>query len=336
MPPKESKLAVMLEKFTKTEKDGEHLLSENEFILQDRITKIKQIIEKYGEDSFYISFSGGKDSTVLSALIDEAIPGNKIPRVWSHTSIGLNMVRDFVFEMAKVDDRIQIIYPKTPIAPMLKKEGYPFKSKKHAHMVDRYQRKGLLPSVMSYLGFGNWGPKQQCPKKLKYQFTDLFKLRVSDKCCVKMKENPLDNWGKAHGKQHALIGTMREEGGRRGNLQCLSFRKKKLYAFQPLAPLSKAWEDWYIEYRGVKICLIYLPPYNFKRTGCKGCPFALHLQEELDTLEKYFPEERKQCELLWEPVYAEYRRIGYRLRPDKQVEGQLQMNFTGQVLSGIK
>ena len=37
--------------------------------------------------------------------------------------------------------------------------------------------------------------------------------------------------------------------------------------------------------------------------------------EELDTLEKYFPNERKQCEIIWKPVYDEYRRIGYRLKP---------------------
>jgi hypothetical protein len=42
----------------------------------------------------------------------------------------------------------------------------------------------------------------------------------------------------------------------------------------------------------------------------------LHLQEELDTIEKFFPAERKQCEYIWKPIYEEYRRIGYRkMRP---------------------
>ena len=50
----------------------------NDFILEDRLQKIRQIISEYGEDQFYISFSGGKDSVVLSALVDMAIPGNKI------------------------------------------------------------------------------------------------------------------------------------------------------------------------------------------------------------------------------------------------------------------
>ena len=86
-------------------------------------------------------------------------------------------------------------------------------------------------------------------------------------------------------------------------------------AFQPLAPITKEWEEWLIETYHIEICDIYKPPYNFVRTGCKGCPFARNLQKELDTLEEFFPQERKQCEIIWKPVYDEYRRIGYRLKP---------------------
>jgi 3'-phosphoadenosine 5'-phosphosulfate sulfotransferase (PAPS reductase)/FAD synthetase len=68
----------------------------NEFLLMDRLQKIRQVIQKYGEENFYLSFSGGKDSTVLSALIDMALPGNKIPRVYANTGIEYNIVLDFV------------------------------------------------------------------------------------------------------------------------------------------------------------------------------------------------------------------------------------------------
>lgn len=82
-------------------------MTENEFLLADRIQKIQQIIGQYGEENFYISFSGGKDSTVLSALVDMAIPNNNIPRVYANTGIELNMVRDFVFKLAETDKRIE-------------------------------------------------------------------------------------------------------------------------------------------------------------------------------------------------------------------------------------
>lgn len=303
-------------------------VSDEQFTLIDRLQKIENTIKKYGEDKFTISFSGGKDSTVLSALVDLALPGNKIPRVYANTGIELNMVRDFVFELAKKDNRIQVIKPSVPIKPMLEKDGYPFKSKNHAHIVERYNRIGMCDSIHSYLGEGSWGPKKQCPKKLRYQFTEEFKerLNVSDLCCLKMKEEPLKEWGKEHNRPIAIVGVMRDEGGRRENAKCLVFSgkaKKDINGipdkFQPMSVLTKAWEDWFIKEYDIKLCDIYYPPYNFHRTGCKGCPFALHLKEELATLEKYFPEERKQCDLIWGPVYDEYRRLGYRL-PKKEIE----------------
>lgn len=292
-------------------------MTENEFLLEDRLQKIRQIINKYGEENFYISFSGGKDSTVLSALIDIALPVNKIPRVYANTGIELNMIRDFVFDMAKTDNRIVVIKPTIPIKSMLEKEGYPFKSKIHAHCVYLYQTD---PTKNMWKGYTGQRPDKwhthECPKILKYQFSNENKLKISDMCCVKMKEKPLMNWAEKNCKSIAIIGVMKDEAGRRTKSTCLKFSGKKLQRFQPLVPITKVWEDWFIKEYNVKICDIYKPPYNFERTGCKGCPFAINLQKELDTLQKYFPAERKQCEAIWKPVYDEYRRIGYRLKEE--------------------
>ena len=70
-------------------------MNENEFILEDRIAKIQSINQLYDlEHNSYISFSGGKDSCVLSKLIDLALPNNKIPRVYANTGIEyLDMVK---------------------------------------------------------------------------------------------------------------------------------------------------------------------------------------------------------------------------------------------------
>ena len=69
----------------------------NEFLLADRIQKIKSMNELYDlENNAYISFSGGKDSTVLHYLIDEALPNNKIPRVYLNTGIEYKSVVSFV------------------------------------------------------------------------------------------------------------------------------------------------------------------------------------------------------------------------------------------------
>lgn len=289
----------------------------------DRLQKIKQIINQYREENFYLSFSGGKDSTVLSALVDMALPDNKIPRVYADTGIELNMIRDFVFDMSKIDDRFVILKPSVPIKTMLENDGYPFKSKEYSKIIDRYNRLGMnCISIPRYLGImEGYGTRYSCPKKLKYQFTDDFKgkLKISDKCCFRLKEEPLYKWSKEHNKTCRILGIMSSEGGRRSATKCLAFKNNgKLLSFHPLASITKEWEEWLISEYNIKICDIYYPPYDFERTGCKGCPFNISLQKELDVLEKYFPAERKQCEIIWKPVYAEYRRLGYRLKDKKK------------------
>lgn len=211
---------------------------------------------------------------------------------------------------------------------MLEEVGYPFKSKKHSHILSIYSKSGMnCITVPRYLGEREgYGNRYRCPKCLEYQFSPDFKLKISDKCCVKMKEEPLDKWAKENGKTCRILGIMPSEGGRRATTKCLAFKNNgKILSFHPLAPVDKKWEDWFIAEYNIIISDIYKEPYNRERTGCKGCPFAIDLQEELDMLEKYFPAERKQCEIIWAPVYAEYRRLGYRLKQDERQKKGHQM-----------
>lgn len=307
-------------------------MTENEFLLMDRLQKIRQIIGKYGEENFYVSFSGGKDSTVLSALIDMALPDNTIPRVYANTGIEYRLILDFVEREREKPHKweLVILKPTKPIKPTLEEVGYPFKSKYHSKILSTFQNSGNTESVNVYTRKKDprsgvmKHSEHLCPKILLHQFTPEYGLKVSSKCCDEMKKKPLHEWGKQNGRTYAIIGIMPDEGGQRESAQCLAFKGGKLKAFQPLVPVTKAWEDWLIEAYRIDISDIYKPPFNLTRTGCKGCPFALELQKELDILEDFFPAERKQCEFIWKPVYDEYRRLGYRLR--KEDEGR-QLNF---------
>ena len=111
-----------------------------ELTLFDRTNIIKDTINKYGEDNFYLSFSGGKDSTILHHLLDMALPNNKIPRVYFDTGIEYMMIRQFVLDLAKNDPRFVIIKPSKPIKQMLEEVGYPFKSKQHSKLVELYKK----------------------------------------------------------------------------------------------------------------------------------------------------------------------------------------------------
>lgn len=114
-----------------------------DLLLFDRIEMIKATIEKYGEQNFYISFSGGKDSTVLHYLIDEAIPNNEIPRVYINTGIEYNEIRMFVKKLVENDSRFVIFNSNINVSKMLKEKGYPFKSKEHSHKLSMFKRNGL-------------------------------------------------------------------------------------------------------------------------------------------------------------------------------------------------
>jgi len=145
-------------------------------------------------------------------------------------------------------------------------------------------------------------------------------LKMSDNCCRKMKKEPVHKWEKQVERTVAITGMRKEEGGMRTQLGCiLTDKSGKLKKFHPLLVVSDEWEEWFIEHNNIKVCDLYKPPFNFKRSGCAGCPFSLNLQEDLDTMERLLPEERRKCELIWKPVYEEYRRIGYRLKKQKQL-----------------
>lgn len=290
-------------------------ISDNELLEIDRIQKIQSINQLYDLDNNgYISFSGGKDSTVLHHLIDIALPGNRIPRVFINTGIEYKYIVEFVKNLAKNDDRIVIVNSGVNIKKMLEKEGYPFKSKEHSAKVGQYQKGSRAKSIIAYKE--NAGKsKYACPKCLLYQYSDDFKLKVSDKCCYRLKKDVSHKWEKANNRTIAITGMLKEEGGQRENItNCIITKNDKVVRFHPLLVCSTEWEKYFIEKYNIQLCKLYYPPYNFKRTGCKGCPYAKDIQHELDVMARFLPVERRQCEAIWGVVYNEYRRINYRLR----------------------
>lgn len=288
-----------------------------EFLLQDRIQKIQSINNQYDlEHNGYLSFSGGKDSTVLHYLVDMALPGNNIPRLFLNTGIEYKLIVQFVKELAEKDNRFVFVQPSQNIKDMLEEYGYPFKSKDHAQKVAVYQRNGMTKTPSDYIGLtGNKGKTWLCPDKLKYQFTPEFKLKISDKCCFKLKKEPAEKWAKENNRPISITGVRGAEGGLRRSMQgCTTFSGDKLHKFHPLFPLTDDWLDEFIKRNDIELCKLYYEPYSFERTGCCGCPFNPKLQSQLEMLKEKLPTEYKHCEIVWKPVYDEYRKVGYRLK----------------------
>lgn len=147
-----------------------------------------------------------------------------------------------------------------------------------------------------------------------YQIEEGNSLNISHKCCYEFKKKPILDYQKQSGRKITITGMMKAEGGQRTTLNCIvSDKDGKIKKFHPLSVITEEFENWYISERKIKLCDLYYPPFNFERTGCKGCPYSYNLQAQLDIMAIYLPAEKKQCELIWKPVYDEYRRIGYRL-----------------------
>lgn len=263
-------------------------MDEFEFMLEDRIAKIQAINKQYDlGNNAYISFSGGKDSTVLHYLIDLALPNNKIPRLFINTGIEYNDVVKFVKELAKKDNRIIILNSGLNIKQMLEESGYPFKSKQHSHNVAIYQRnknKPYLKTIRKYLNIEESKMKLKCPKKLKYQFTPSFELKCSDLCCENLKKKPARKWAKENKKTICLTGMRKGEGGQRSNINCIiTDKKNNLKRFHPLLVVPKNWENEFTSKFNIKVCELYYSPYNFDRTGCKGCPLEVLIRGFIDS-----------------------------------------------------
>lgn len=88
--------------------------------------RIREWVEYYGIDGVYISFSGGKDSTVLMHIARKMYPG--IPAVFSDTGLEYPEIREFV----KQFDNVEVLRPKMNFRQVVEKYGYPFIGKEVA------------------------------------------------------------------------------------------------------------------------------------------------------------------------------------------------------------
>lgn len=91
--------------------------------------RIREWVRYYGEDGVYISFSGGKDSTVLLHLAREIY--QNIEAVYVDTGLEYPEVKEFV----KQHENVKIIRPKMNFRQVIIKYGYPMIGKEVAGCV---------------------------------------------------------------------------------------------------------------------------------------------------------------------------------------------------------
>ena len=92
--------------------------------------RISEWVDAFGEDGIYVSFSGGKDSTVLLDIVRKDYPDVKA--VFVDTGLEYPEIRSFVKGFENVD----WIKPKMNFKQVIEKYGYPFISKEVSGCVD--------------------------------------------------------------------------------------------------------------------------------------------------------------------------------------------------------
>ena len=136
--------------------------------LDDKIlystVKIKQFYLSMNK-KVYVSFSGGKDSTVLLHLVRSIYPD--IPALYIDTGLEFPEIREFV----KTVDNVVWKKPQKSFIKLIEERGYPLVSKSISHWVDLAKRG--CPSGIKQMSldtrFG--GKKYEC-KSLWYVYTD--------------------------------------------------------------------------------------------------------------------------------------------------------------------
>ena len=85
------------------------------------------------------------------------------------------------------------------------------------------------------------------PSVLKYQYTGKFDLKISDKCCYRLKKEIAKEWQEENHKGIVITGIRAEEGGMRNQGGCTVFEENDLVKFHPLKVVSDSWENEFLE-----------------------------------------------------------------------------------------
>lgn len=243
---------------------------------------------KFYEGQVSISFSGGKDSTVLLDLARRIYPD--IEAVFVDTGLEYPEIRDFV----KTKENITWLKPSMKFNDVVEEYGWNFPSKEVALLVwYANNSKNKKQNYLNYLNGNNAdGTENQFKQRFKkYAYLINAPCKISNKCCGIMKEKPLDKYRKQTGKK-AIVGTMASESTRRKQ----AWMKVGCNAFDKSNPTSQPISFWteqdvlsYIKEFEIPYAAIYgdiitdnkgnYITTGEKRTGCMFCPVGINLEK---------------------------------------------------------
>ena len=250
--------------------------------------RIKEWYE-YWNGQVYVSFSGGKDSTVLLHLVRSVYP--EVPAVFSDTGLEYPEIKEFV----KSIDNVTWLKPKLTYKQVIEKYGYPIISKEQSKFLYEY-RTSKSEKLKSIRINGNKWNLGKISKKWKFLIDAPF--GISDKCCYVMKKSPFKSY-ETRTKRKPYLGIMADES----SMRIQSYVRYGCNAFDLNRPTSNPLMFWiekdvwqYIREKNLPYSKIY--DMGADRTGCMWCMFGVHLEEEpnrFQRMKKTHPKIYKYC-----------------------------------------
>lgn len=167
-------------------------------------------VEEFGEDGVYVSFSGGKDSTVLLDIVRKDYPN--IEAVFVNTGLEYPSVRQFALSKENVTE----LRPTMNFRDTIIKYGYPIIGKEVSQTL--YEAKNSKSNGKPYthrmrklngeaVDKGGNLSQYNIPQ---WKFLLEAPFNISHKCCDVMKKNPAKNYERDH-KSNGIIATMAVE-----------------------------------------------------------------------------------------------------------------------------
>lgn len=293
------------------------------------------------DGNVYVSFSGGKDSTVLKHIVDGMY--DDVPCVFVNTGLEYPEIQQFVREVkaGKYDcfnSDVEILRPEMRFDEVIKMYEYPVISKEVAQVISESRK--LIRNGRDGVQLRKIRGEHRTPSGdlspyncTKYSFLLDAPFEISQKCCAVMKKRPFETYGKKTGRK-TMLATMACES----RLRESNWIRHGCNAFDSKQPKSQPMSFWteqdvlrYIKQYNVPYCSVYgdihkkvktpidgqinlidylvdytqediLETTGAKRTGCMFCMFGCHLEKEPNRFQRMKITHPKQYAYCMKPV----------------------------------
>lgn len=266
-------------------------MNEVDFYLID----LKSKFDKIKPNTYYLSYSGGKDSHFLYWFIKEYLKRDDIKIVGINTYMEHEEIRKRIYDNCDL-----VLLPKMKPFEIKEKYGIPCFSKEQDFYIYYYQkslREGKKPSktVQQKIdgtyskGFG--GISQKARDYIKSENAH----KITHLCCHYLKKEPARRFEKET-RLKPILGIRSSESSLRKKQYRTCFTKDG--KFTPLHDLSDELLDKIYKQYNIEIPKVY---NKVCRTGCMGCPYGSYKHDTEKELAVISDNQRKfVCELFKE------------------------------------